>query len=263
VSPFKNKDLKMSLKSVLASLEGIPEAIQAQYKEHDGKFHLDIDGIDDHHGVGALKRAKDYEKENARKAKDESLRLTSELEVARSEIDDLKKSGIPKGDVERLEQSYKDRHAKSDASYQDKIKSLTSSLERLLLDGQAMSMANEVAAKTEYVEILLPHIRSRLKMEAGEGDTHVVRIVDRDGKPSASTIEDLKKELLGNKAFAAILTGSKAAGGGAGGGSGNGGGAPKKLNEMNDAERTKFAKDDPQGFRSALSEAQKASASSF
>ena len=253
----------MALKAVLQNLDGVPETLRSEYKEQDGKFYLDIDGIDDHHGVGALKRAKDYEKDNARKAREDVTRITSELDTARAELEDLKKTGIPKGDVERLEQSYKDKYAKDEKVLKDRIDGLTTSLEKHLLDSQAVKLATELAAKPEYVELLLPHIRNRMKLEAGEGDEHVLRVLDKDGKPSALNMDDLKKELLGHKAFAAILTGSKAAGGGANGGGGNGGGASKKLSEMNDAERTQFAKDDPDGFRKAVADAQQAAASRY
>ena len=46
---------------------------------------------------------------------------------------------------------------------------------------------------------MLPHIRNRMKLESGEGDEQVVRILDKDGKPSALNMDDLKKELLGHK----------------------------------------------------------------
>lgn len=253
----------MALKAVLQNLDGVPESLRGEYKEQDGKFYLDIDGIDDHHGVGALKRAKDYEKENARKAKEKADQIQADLDKANSDLEDLRKNGIPKGDVDRLEQSYKDKYAKDEKVLKDRIDGLTTSLEKHLLDSQAVKLATELAAKPEYVELLLPHIRNRMKLEAGEGDEHVLRVLDKDGKPSALNMDDLKKELLGHKAFAAILTGSKAAGGGANGGGGNGGGASKKLSEMNDAERTQFAKDDPDGFRKAVADAQQAAASRY
>lgn len=253
----------MALKAVLQNLDGVPETLRGEYKEQDGKFYLDIEGIDDHHGVGALKRAKDYEKENARKAKEDFTRITGELEAAQRELDELKKNGIPKGDVDKLEQSYKDKLTKREGELTEKINALTSSLEKHMLEGQAIKLATDLAAKPDYVEAILPHIRSRLKLEEGEAGEHVVRILDKDGKPSASNMDDLKKEVLAMKALAPLLAGSKAAGGGANGGGGNGGGAPKKLSEMNDAERTQFAKDDPEGFRAAVAAAQQAAASRY
>jgi len=253
----------MALKSVLANLDGVPDSLRGEYKEHEGKFYLDIEGIDDHHAVGALRRAKDYEKEEARKAKAAIATIQQSLDTTTTELETLRKTGVPKDKVEALENSYKDKMTKREKELTDKITALTTSLETHLIDGSAIKLANEIAAKPEYVEVLLPHVRKRLVMEAGEGEQQVVRVLDKDGKASATTLEELKKELLGNKAFAALLVGSKANGGGSGGGSGGGGGAVKKLSEMNEAERTAFAKDNPEGFRAALAESQKAAQSKY
>lgn len=253
----------MALKAVLQNLDGVPENLRTEYKEQDGKFYLDIEGIDDHHGVGALKRAKDYEKDNARVAKEKAEKLQADLDAANNDLTELRKNGIPKGDVDRLETSYKQKQQQSEDALNGKITKLTASLEKHLLDNRAQQLATEVAAKPEYVELLLPHIRNRMKLEAaGENEEHVVRVLDKDGKPSALNMDDLKKELLANKAFAAILTGSKANGGGAGGG-GGGGGASKKLSEMNEAERKTFQKDDPAGFRAAVEADRQANASKY
>lgn len=243
----------MALKAVLEKLDGVPESLRSEYKEQDGKFYLDIDGLDDHHGVGALKRAKDYEKEDARKAKEKVTTLTADLEKAQNDLTELRKNGIPKADVDALENSYKEKYGKKEKELTDQIATLTGSLEKHLLDGSATKLAAEIAAKPEYVDLILPHIRNRMKLEDGEGGAHVVRVLDKDGKPSAANVEDLKKELLGNKAFAAILTGSKAAGGGANGG--KGGSATnrfnKKFGELTTAERTEWHAEDPAGFKAA------------
>lgn len=242
----------MALKAVLQNLDGVPESLRGEYKEQDGKFYLDIEGIDDHHGVGALKRAKDYEKDNARKAKEEVARLTGELDTAQRDMDELRKTGIPKGDVDRLEQSYKDKNAKREKELTDQISALTNSLELHLLEGQAVKLAGEVAAKPEYIEAIMPHIRSRMKLEMTEGE-HIVRILDKDGKPSASNLDDLKKEVLGMKALAPLLSGSKASGSGAGGGQGGGATSRnnKKFNELTEKERIEWHREDPEGFKAA------------
>lgn len=250
----------MALKAVLQNLDGVPDALRSEYKEHEGKFYLDIEGVDDHHAIGALRRAKDYEKDEARKAKSKVTDLTTQLETLQNDLNELRKNGIPKGDVEALETSYKTKYAAKEAELTGKIESLSKSLESHLLDGNAVKIATEIAAKPEYIELLLPHIRHRLKLEESEGQS-VVRILDKDGKPSASNLEDLKKELLGNKAFGAILAGSKATGGGANGGGGGGAPSGKKLSEMTEAERVKWFREDPEGFKRAKAEQDGAAAS--
>ena len=247
----------MALKAVLQNLDGVPESLRNEYKEQDGKFYLDIDGIDDHHAVGGLVRAKGYEKENARKAKEKADQLSADLETARTEMEELRKTGIPKGDVDRLEASYKDKYTKKEKELTEKIEALTSSLERHLIEGQAVKLAGEIAAKPEYIEAIMPHIRSRMKLEASEGGDQIVRILDKDGKPSALNMDDMKKEVLASKALAPLLSGSKASGGGAGGG--QGGGATtrnnKKFNELNERERVEWHREDPEGFKAAAAAA--------
>lgn len=65
----------MGLKTILESLDGVPESQQTLYLEKDGKFILDIDGVDDHPAVVALrnghnnsKRERDEAKEKLREA---------------------------------------------------------------------------------------------------------------------------------------------------------------------------------------------------
>jgi hypothetical protein len=45
----------VALKTVISSLDGIEEALHAMYEEKDGKFILQVEGIDDHPAVIALK----------------------------------------------------------------------------------------------------------------------------------------------------------------------------------------------------------------
>lgn len=250
----------MALKAVLQNLDGVPESVRGEYVERDGKFYLDIESLDDHDGVGALKRAKDYEKENARKAKERGDQLQSDLDKANEALDELKKKGVPKGDVERLEESYKDKLKKKETELTATIDSLKSQLNRHLVEEQSMKLATDMALKPEFIEGILPHIRSRLSLESNEGGEQVVRILDKEGKASALNMDDLKKEVGAMKALQPLMKGTNAKGGGAGGGnSENGGGASKKFGELNEAERVQYAKDDPAGYKRDLAEAQAAS----
>lgn len=238
----------MALKAVLQSLDGVPESLRNEYKERDGKFYLDIEGIDDHDGVGALRRAKDYEKEEAKKAKERARELQAELDKLNDQLLDLRKNGVPKGDVEALEQSYKDRLTKREEELNARINALTSQITNVMVDGEAMRLANEIAAKPEFVDLLLPHVRGRLKLESSEDGTHITRVLDKDGKPSSLTLDDLKKELQGNKAFAPILAGSKAHGGGSNGGGGGGAPSNKKMKDMSEHERVTLYRENPEEF---------------
>ena len=69
----------MALKAVLQTLDQVPEALRAHYQARDGVFVLSIDGIDDHPGVGELKRALDRQKADRAKAQDDVKALRQEF----------------------------------------------------------------------------------------------------------------------------------------------------------------------------------------
>jgi len=247
----------MALKSVLESLDGLPEDIKKEYTEKDGKFYLNIEGLDEHPGVGALKRAKDHEKALRKKAEEKAEELERQVQAKDSEIEGLRTGAVPKDDVNALKQSYEAKLKAKEDEFNERFGKLNSLVEKHMLDGKALEIATEIST---VPALLAPHIRSRLKLEEVNGELSI-SVLDPTGKPSAASLDDLRKEVLSNKNFAPILIGSKASGGGASGGSG-GGGASKKLPEMTEAERKQFAKDDPEGFRRALAE-QKAAANRY
>jgi len=248
----------MALKSILENLEGLSADVAKEYSEKDGKFYLSIDGLDAHPGVGALKRAKDHEKELRRAAEEERDAAQLKSNELETTIENLRKGAIPKGDVEALELSYKNKMLARETELNVRFEKLKVLVDKKFIDAEAMKLATDIST---VPALLLPHIKGRLVVTEENGELSV-RVLDSDGKPSAHSLEDLRKELLSNKAFAPILVGSRASGGGANGGSG-GGGASKTFGDLTEAERTKFAKDDPEGFRGALREAQKAASSKF
>lgn len=247
----------MGLKAVLENLDGLDDSLKTNYVEKDGKFYLDLDGVDEHPAVGALKRAKDHEKTLRQTVEGKLREAEDKVGELEGTVEELRTGAIPKGDVEALKKSYTDKAADQQAKFDEKYGKLQRQIEKVMLDSKALEMATEISTAPQ---LLIPHIRSRLKLEEADGEL-VVQVVDIAGKPSAASLDDLKKEMLQNKTFAPILIGSKAHGGGAGGGSGGGGASSKKLSDMNEAERTAFAKEDPEGFRQAVAEAQKAATS--
>lgn len=240
----------MALKSILTTLEGLSDDVKKEYTEKDGKFYLDIEGLDEHPGVGALKRAKDHEK-SLRQAAETKLQAAEDKVVAKeTEIEGLRTGAIPKSDVDALRNSYETKLTDQTRKADEKYQKLHGLVEKNMLDGQAKLLATEIATAPD---LLVPHIRSRLALEEVDGQLSI-SVLGTDGKPSANSIEDLRKELLSNKAYAPILIGSKANGGGATGGSGRGGASSKKFGDMTEQERTQFFKDDPEGFRKANEE---------
>lgn len=72
----------MALKTILDTLDDVPEALHAEYKEVDGKFVLDLEGIDAHPTVVNLKTAHERQKQSNRT-------LTAELTAAKARLEGL------------------------------------------------------------------------------------------------------------------------------------------------------------------------------
>lgn len=186
----------MALKAILESLDGLPDAIKSEYKKgDDGKFHLDVEDLDNHPGLGALKRAKDREAQLRREAETKLREAQEELD--RINGDDARK----KGDIATLEKSWQKKLDDQKAEYEAKVSKLTSHTTKTLVDNVASQLAHKIS---NAPAIIMPHIKSRLIADF-EGDTPVTRVLDKDGKPSALTIDELANEFIANKDFSAII----------------------------------------------------------
>src|SRR5574343_351846 len=200
----------MALKAILESLDGLPDAIKSEYKKGEDS--------------GALKRAKDYEKSARQKVEKELADTKAQLEALTEERDNILKGAIPKGDVEKLEGSLKQKREKREKELTDQLNAMNGSLQTMLVDNVAQGLASKLSTSPE---LILPHIKSRLKAELVDGKP-TTRVLDKEGNISALGINELEAEMVSNPAFAPIIIGSKASGSGAGGGQG-GSGAPSKL----------------------------------
>jgi len=242
--------LKLSLSK--AEYDALNAALKVEYKADGENFVLDVvGGIED---PGELRRAKQREVEARKLADTENTTLKTKLTDLQGKHDQLLAA---KGDIATLESSWQ---SKLDAAKHEHETKFTTEItkrdrfiESTLVDSVANAMAAELSGENSIV--LLPHIKARLKAEL-TGDTPLTRVLDKDGKVSALSVEDLKKEFAGDKRYAPIIIASKASGGGAaGGGKGNNGGAGnpgnKKFKELNDQERTDWYKRDPAGFQQA------------
>ena len=69
----------MALKVVCDTLDGVDDAVKSLYIEKDGKFVLDVEGVDDHPEVANLKTAYTRTKEDREKAKTEAASLKAKI----------------------------------------------------------------------------------------------------------------------------------------------------------------------------------------
>ena len=180
---------------------------------------------------------------DALKAKaDELLTETKEAKKAKREAEEKAKAEAEElarksGDVAALEKSWQDKHAKELAARDDALKARDAQLYDLTVNAEARRIASELAVPGS-ADVLLPHIKSRLKYEDGK-----LSVLDAEGKPSASTPEELAKEIAASKAFAPLIVASMATGGGATGGKGGGAAPTKKVGEWSDGDKARFIRE--------------------
>jgi hypothetical protein len=224
----------MALKALLDKIDDLPEDVKKEYKKgDDGKFHLDVDGIDDHPAVKGLKNAMTNAKAERGTAQQQLTQAQADLQKVRDQLDEIHRGAVPKGDVAQLEKSWQDKLVARETELTGKITKLTAAVDKNVRQATAAQLAADLFVNPA---LGLPHVLPRLKVEE-DGDNYVVKILDANGAPSASSMDDFKKELLQNKDLAPILRGTRASGGGANGG-GSGGGAPSDDKDFDATKAT-------------------------
>lgn len=227
----------MSLKYEIDSVDGLDETISSLYdKTESGKYRLKVEGIEDTSG---LKRKVD---ELLAEKKSAAQKAREAEESARQAVEEAARKS---GDVAALENSWQEKYAKVIGEKDSELSALRGSLNKMLVDNVAVSLANELAVQGSSA-ILIPHIKARLDVDTTGGEPKTI-VLGTDGKRSALTVDELKAEFAANQAFAQVLAGSKATGGGASGGNGSGGGAVKtvtrsQFDQMNAHERMEHVK---------------------
>jgi len=232
----------MALKDTIKTLEEVDEAFRPLYvADKEVGFKLDVEGRED---PAELRRAKQRETEG-RKAAEKKIADMEAAQVARDEQarkdreDALKKAG----DVDALQKSWQEKYDKDlaaeSAKFTPQLASMELDLNREMIDRHATEIAASISLPGSE-KVLFPHIRSRLRIEMRDGRRTTV-VVDPEGKASAMTLDELKKEFLADKGFAPMLAASRASGGGANGGKG-GGATDGKTMTRADFERLEPAK---------------------
>ena len=177
------------------------------------------------------------------KAKNDELhqaRIKAKRAAEQAAIEAAKKSG----DIEAIEKSWGEKLATREEELNSDIQMYRQMIGEMTAGAEAMKMANELSIPGSS-EVLLPHINARLKTEIVEGVAKV-RVLGKDGKPSAMTIDDLRKEVASNPAFAPILLGSRASGGGSVNTSSIA--TAKKFDQMSSAELSTLRRESPADY---------------
>lgn len=187
----------MALKRKITAAEhaALSDALKAEYKANGADFVLDTDDATE------LMTARDREKE-ARKAAEKAAK------DAQDALDALKDDTSRKnGDVAALEASYKQKLIDAEKAKKAAEDALTAERQ----DRHATSVADGIAKRFTVPTLVKGEIAKRLAVEMHDGKA-VVRVLDKDGRPSALSVQDLEKEFVDNPDFKAIVIASKGTG---------------------------------------------------
>lgn len=197
----------MKLKLVVDKLEEVAEAFRGLYVEKDGKFYLDVDGIEDTSGLkSALTKERkirsDAEKDAAKWAK---LGKTPEeiAELIAAQAADDEKKAKDAGEWDKLAAQLNEKHATALAAEAAKTAAMRAALDHYLIDGAATAV---IAEAKGVPELLLPHVRSKVRVVESNGK-YDTQVVDDKGDPriddkgAPMTIKDLVSEMRESKVF--------------------------------------------------------------
>lgn len=235
----------MPLPFVVEDLETVPEPSRELYKEVDGKFTLDVEGLPE--VKPQLPDDYDSLRKSVEKLEANNQSLLKEKSDAKKAAEQAKLEAAKKsGDVDAVEASWGEKYQKLQEDAKGRASQLTGTIEQLTVKADAARMASELAL-SGHAEIYEPHILRRLAVDIpDDGSLPRTIVLDKDGKRSALTKEELMEEFRANPAFAPFTKGSKASGGGpANRNSAGGVGVPsmsiEQFNALSPAEKHKFA----------------------
>ena len=184
----------------------------------------------------------EVQKVNAKNRELLEARAKAKKEAEQAALDAAKKSG----DLESLEKSWQKKIETTEQELRTEIQQYQQMLSSITSGAEARRLASDLALPG-HADLLMPHIAGRLTTEIRDGKP-TVRVLDRDGTPSAMTIEDLRKEIAGTELFAPILAGSKANGAGTAGRSDGGKPKLKAFNEYTSSELVELKRADPDTY---------------
>ena len=198
----------MALKLIVDSLDGLDEGTKGLYAEKDGKYRLDVEGLEDTSGLkSALEKERTARRELEKRAK-AALSEDDMEEYAR-----LKAEADKGKDKDEILKGMRSRHEKELELAKQEASRVKAQLEKTVLESTATQL---LAKNGGNVSLLLPHIMGQIKAEEVDGMLSVV-------PASAATIDDVVKGL--KSTVPAAFADSGHSGSGATGGHAGAGGA--------------------------------------
>lgn len=168
----------------------LPDVLKAEYKANGDNFVLDTDD------AAELIAARDREKSEKEAAKQKAADLETELNT-------IKKAN---GDFSAIEESYKAKVA----GLEKQLGEVNTTLTTERRDRYVSAEATKIAKNFTVPSLVEGVIAKRLDVDPRDGKT--VRVLDKDGKPTALTVADLQKEFVDNPEYKAIVIAGKGSG---------------------------------------------------
>jgi len=225
----------------LDSLENIDESLQGLYEQTDTGYQLKVTGIPEpeKEDLSGLKNKVDELLREKKAASQKAREAAEEADAARLEA--AKKGN----DTEALDKSWQEKFNAREVELKKELEELSGTLVKLTSGQTATKIAAEIAVQGS-ADVLLPHLERRLRTEFRDGSPVTV-VLDKDGKPSAMSVDELKAEFQNSAAFAPLIVGTKANGAGRTGGNESSGAGVNEVSRsefdrMNQAQRANFAK---------------------
>lgn len=198
----------MALKLTVDSLDGIDTAHHALYTEKDGKFHLDVDGVEDTAGLkSALERERKANRESAAKIKKWEALGKSDEEIAQLLADheeSERKKAEGEGDFNKVLKQHQDKWTKEKADLEAELTAARASERGAIIGTSVMAALTKAGATEEGIDLLPDRLASRITFETVDGK-RVLKIMQADGetplagtgKDGLATFDDLVKEAVG------------------------------------------------------------------
>lgn len=169
--------------------------------------------------------------------------LMDQKTAARAEAQRAAEEAAAKsGDMEAFRKSVEEKWSGVLEPLKSEVEQYKGMVQNLTIGARSAQLAAEIFG--DNAAIMEHHVKARLTYEVVDGNP-TVRVLTKDGKPSAFTVDDLKKEIRNDKMFAPFVVGSKATGGGSPGKGAAGQGAGQQISRaefegMNPYDRASF-----------------------
>lgn len=197
----------MALQLVVDSLDGMDDSIRSLYVESNGKFTLDVDGIDKAESVQtAIRREREARKEAEKRLKELGNLSREDID----ELESLRAEAAKARGAEELVARERTRAARERETLEKQLSELRARAESKALESTAMELA---AAHKGNFKLLKYHLLNELQAEEADGD---FRAIPKNHGSLDEVIATMKTTFP--EAFAdSGHSGSGAVGGGGGG----------------------------------------------